>query len=158
MEQSGVEILLQSLLKKREVLDQLIELGQRQEEILKLEELDMDGLNALLEEQGNLVEQLDRLDQGFELVYDRCRDQIMGHKDLYQKEIRAMQECIQEITAKISTINACNMRNKVAAESHFRREKQEISQNVSKTKVARNYYNSMNKLNYVSPQFYDSKK
>lgn len=158
MEQSGVEILLQSLLKKRDVLDQLIELGQRQEEMLKQEDLDMDGLNALLEEQGNLVEQLDRLDQGFELVYDRCRDQIMGHKDLYQKEIRAIQECIQEITAKISTINACNMRNKVAAEGHFRREKQEISQNVSKTKVARNYYNSMNKLNYVSPQFYDSKK
>lgn len=158
MEQNGVEILLQSLLKKRDVLDQLIELGQRQEEMLKQEDLDMDGLNALLEEQGNLVEQLDRLDQGFELVYDRCRDQIMGHKDLYQKEIRAIQECIQEITAKISTINACNMRNKVAAERHFRREKQEISQNVSKTKVARNYYNSMNKLNYVSPQFYDSKK
>lgn len=158
MEQNGVEILLQSLLKKRDVLDRLIELGQRQEEMLKQEGLDMDGLNALLEEQGTLVAQLDRLDQGFELVYDRCRALIMGHKDLYRKEIRAMQECIQEITAKISTINACSMRNKVAAEEHFRREKQEINQNVSKTKVARNYYNSMNKLNYVSPQFYDNKK
>lgn len=158
MEQSGVQVLLQSLIKKKAVLDQLIDLGQRQEELLKQEGLDMDGLNQLLEEQGILVAELERLDQGFELVYERCRAQIVGHKELYQKEIREMKACIQEITAKISTINACNLRNQVAAESHFRQEKQAISQSVSKTKAARNYYNSMNKLNYVSPQFYDNKK
>lgn len=158
MEQSGVQVLLQSLIKKKAVLDQLIALGQRQEELLKQEGLDMDGLNQLLEEQGILVAELERLDQGFELVYERCRAQIVEHKELYQKEICEMKACIQEIAAKISTINACSLRNQVAAESHFRQEKQAISQSVSKTKAARNYYNSMNKLNYVSPQFYDNKK
>lgn len=158
MEQSGVQVLLQSLLKKKDVLDRLIELGQKQEELLRQETLDMDGLNELLEEQGQLVATLEKLDQGFELVYERCRSQIMEHKEHYAEEIRRIQECIQEITAKVSTVNAYSLRNKVAAENHFRQEKQNISQQVSKTKVARNYYNSMNKLNYVSPQFYDNKK
>lgn len=158
MEQSGVEVLLQSLKKKNVVLDKMIELAQKQEELLKQESLDMEGLDNILEEQGNLVTELDKLDQGFELVYDRCRSQITGHKEAYRNEIKAMQECIQQITAKISTVNACNMRNKIMAENQFKKEKQAIGQSVSKTKVARNYYNSMNKLNYVSPQFYDNKK
>lgn len=158
MELSCVDVLLQSLIKKNGVLDRLMDLGQRQEELLRQEELNMDELNTLLEEQAGLVAELDRLDQGFELVYDRCREAIIGHKEKFREEIRQMQECIQQITAKISSINACNMRNKVAAESHFRREKQAISESVSKSKAARNYYNSMNKLNYVSPQFYDNKK
>lgn len=158
MELSCVDVLLQSLIKKNGVLDRLMDLGQRQEELLRQEELNMDELNTLLEEQAGLVAELDRLDQGFELVYGRCREAIIGHKEEFREEIRQMQECIQQITAKISSINACNMRNKVAAESHFRREKQAISESVSKSKAARNYYNSMNKLNYVSPQFYDNKK
>lgn len=158
MEQSGVEVLLQSLKKKNAVLDKMIELAQKQEELLKQENLDMEGLDNILEEQGSLVTELDKLDQGFELVYDRCRSQITGHKEAYQNEIKAMQECIQQITAKISTVNACNMRNKIMAENQFKKEKQAIGQSVSKTKVARNYYNSMNNLNYVSPQFYDNKK
>lgn len=158
MELSCVDVLLQSLIKKNGVLGRLIDLGQRQEELLRQEELNMDELNVLLEEQAGLVAELDRLDQGFELVYDRCREAIIGHKEEFREEIRQMQECIQQITAKISSINACNMRNKVAAESHFRKEKQAISESVSKSKAARNYYNSMNKLNYVSPQFYDNKK
>lgn len=158
MEQSGVEVLLQSLKKKNVVLDQMIELAQRQEEMLKQEKLDVEGLDRILEEQDKLVTELDKLDQGFELVYDRCRSQITGNKEAYRNEIKAMQECIQQITAKISTINACNMRNKIMAETQFKKEKQAISQSVSRTKAARNYYNSMNKLNYVSPQFYDNKK
>ena len=55
-------------------------------------------------------------------------------------------------------INAGSARNKTLAEKQFQAEKQKIRQSVSKTKVARNYYNSMNNLNQVAPQFYDSKK
>ena len=158
MEQSGVEVLLQSLKKKNDVLTQMIELAQKQEELLKQENLDVEGLDRILEEQDKLVTELNKLDQGFELVYDRCRSQITGNKEAYRNEIKAMQECIQQITAKISTINACNMRNKIMAENQFKRERQNIGQSASKSKVARNYYANMNKLNYVSPQFYDNKK
>ena len=51
MEQSGVEVLLQSLKKKNVVLDRMIELAQRQEEMLKQENLDVEGLDRILEEQ-----------------------------------------------------------------------------------------------------------
>ncbi|MBP3475998.1 MAG: flagellar protein FliT [Lachnospiraceae bacterium] len=158
MNQNSVQILLQSLEKKNQILDQLINHNEQQEKLLKNEELNMDRLDQMLDVQGRLVAELERLDEGFETVYDRTREEIIGNKEKYRTEIKRMQECIQQITAKIATINAGNMRNKVLMETQFKKQKQEIGKNVSIQKVARNYYNSMNNLNHVSPQFYDSKQ
>lgn len=158
MNQSNVQILAQSLEKKNEILDQIIKQIETQEMLLKKDELNMDMLDRMLDEQGRLVEELDKLDRGFEAVYDRVREELIGNKDSYRMEIRQMQEAIQNITAKIAKINAGNMRNKLLAENQFKKQKKAIGQNLSKTKAARNYYNSMNKLNHVPPQFYDSKK
>lgn len=158
MEENCVQILAQSLGKKNEVLDEIIEQNNLQETILKQEIFDMDSFEKSIDEQNRLIEKLDNLDSGFEAVYEKSREEILSNKTKYSKEIVLMQSLIQQITDKIVTINAGNMRNKVMAERQFRKEKLAIGQSASKTKVARNYYNSMNKLNYVSPQFYDNKK
>ena len=158
MDQSGAQILLQSLIKKNELLDRMIRQNAVQEEILKREEFDMDAFDAAIDTQSAYVEQLDRLDQGFESVYDRVREELMENRERYRDEITRMKEQIQQITDKIVTINAGNMRNKMLAENQFKKKRQEIGAGASKNRVARNYYNSMNNLNYVSPQFYDNKK
>lgn len=158
MKQSGAQILLQSLEKKNGILDEMILQNKAQEELLKQENLDMDAFDKAIDRQSAYVEELDKLDNGFEAVYDRVRDELMHNKEQYRVEIAAMQKLIQAITDKIATLNAGNMRNKILAENQFKKQKQAIGSSVSKTKVARNYYNSMNHLNYVSPQFYDNKK
>lgn len=158
MIQSSVQILVQSLEKKNQILDQIISQIELQETLLKKDELNMDLLDQMLDEQGRLVEELDKLDRGFESVYDRTREELMSNKGVYRPEIKQMQEAIQKITAKIAKINAGNMRNKLLAENQFKKQKKSIGQSLSKTKAVRNYYNSMNNLNHVSPQFYDSKK
>lgn len=158
MSQSSVQILADSLEKKNQILDQLIGLLKKQEDVLKADALDMDALNSLLEEQGGLIEQLDKLDAGFEALYERTREEIQANRDTYRSEIKRMQEAISRITAKVVSINADNMRNKKLADSRFRDEKQTIAQNLSKNRAAKDYYNSMNRLNHIPPQFYDNKK
>lgn len=158
MNQSGAQILLQSLEKKALLLDRMIEQNGVQEGILKQEELDMDVFDEAVNQQGVYLEELDRLDRGFEAVYDRVREELIEDKECYRTEIARMKELIQQITDKIVTINAGNMRNKVLAENQFKKKRVSIGTGASKNKAARNYYNSMNNLNYVSPQFYDSKK
>jgi flagellar biosynthesis/type III secretory pathway chaperone len=158
MSQSDVQILAQSLEKKNQVLDQIIEQTEQQERLLKQDELDMDRLNSMLDKQGELVEELDKLDRGFEAVYDRTREELLTNRDSYKVLIEQMQKAIQDITAKVAKINAGNMRNKLLAENQFKKQRKSIGQSLSKTKVARSYYNSMNNLNHVQPQFYDSKK
>lgn len=158
MDQSSVLILLQSLEKKNQVLDRMIRQNGVQEEILKREELDMEAFDAAIDQQSSYVEQLDKLDRGFETLYDRVREDLIGNKERYRDEIARMKEQIQQITDKIVTLNAGNMRNKMLAENQFKKKRQEIGAGASKNRVARNYYNNMNNLNYVSPQFYDNKK
>ena len=158
MEQSGAQILLQSLEKKNRLLDLMITQNGIQEEILKRDELDMDAFDESIDRQSSYVDQLEQLDRGFETVYDRVREELIENKEHYREEIARMKEQIQQITDKIVTLNAGNMRNKMLAENQFKRKRQEIGTGASKNRVAKNYYNSMNNLNYVSPQFYDNKK
>lgn len=158
MNQSSAQILLQSLEKKNVLLDQMISLNSEQEVILKREEFDMDAFDEAINRQSACLEELDKLDHGFEAVYDRVREELMQNKERYRTEIAGMKEQIQQITDKIATINAGNMRNKMLAENQFKRKQLAIGSGISKNKAASNYYNSMNNLNYVSPQFYDSKK
>lgn len=158
MGQNIAQILLQSLIKKNQVLDAIIRQNSVQENILKQDDLDMEAFDASLDEIGTLIEELEKLDQGFETVYDKMREEILEHKSLYRAEIAQMQEQIQQITDKSVKINAAKMRNQMRAENHFKRKTREIKNATSKTRVARNYYNNMNNLHCVPPQFYDSKK
>lgn len=158
MSQNIAQILLQSLEKKNQILDDIIRENERQEEILKQEVLDMDALDASLDRIGAYTEMLEKLDDGFEAVYDRVRSEIMTNKTAYRMEIAQMQNHIQQITDKVVKINTARMRNQMRADSQFKKQAQEIKSAMSKTRASKNYYNSMNKLNYVSPQFYDNKK
>lgn len=158
MNQSGAQILLQSLEKKNALLDRIISLNGEQEAILRREEFDMDAFDEVVDRQSECLEELDKLDYGFEAVYDRTREELMRNKERYRAEITGMKAQIQQITDKIVTINAGNMRNKMLAENQFKKKRLAIGSGASKNRAASNYYNSMNNLNYVSPQFYDSKK
>lgn len=158
MGQNCVQILVQNLEKKSQVLDKIIEQGNLQETILKQDKFDMDAFEKSIDEQNRLIEELDKLDRGFESLYDRIREELLAHKEKYTVEIKRMKELIQQITDKVVIVNAAELRNKRMAENQFKKEKIAIQQSVSKSKVARDYYNSMNKLNCVAPQFYDSKK
>lgn len=158
MSQNSAQILLQSLEKKNIILDAIIEQNSIQEDILKQDNLDMDAFDASINRIGTLVEELEKLDEGFETLYNRLRVEIMNHRPEYRNEIAGMQSQIQQITDKIVTINAAKMRNQMRAENHFKQKAREIKNAMSKTSATKSYYNSMNNLNYVAPQFYDNKK
>lgn len=158
MSQSSIQILVESLDKKSRLLDDIIRENDVQEDILKQEELDMDALNASTDRISSLLETLEKLDDGFEAVYDRTREELIANKAAYRDEIAQMQKLISGITDKVVCINAAKMRNKMRADQQFKKSRSQIGKASSKMKVSKNYYNSMNNLHYVSPQFYDSKK
>lgn len=158
MSLSSAQILVESLEKKSRILDEIIKENEAQEVLLKQEELDMEALDASADRMGELAEKLELLDEGFEAVYDRIRQELIENKSAYRREIRRMQELIAGITEKVVGINAARMRNKVQAEKQFKKSRQQIGRASSKMKASQNYYNNMNRLNYVEPQFYDSKK
>ena len=158
MSLSSAQILVESLEKKSRILDEIMEENGVQERLFKQEELDMEALDASTDRMGELAEKLELLDEGFESVYDRIRQELIENKSAYRNEIKRMQELIAVITEKVVSINAARMRNKLQAENRFKKSRQQIGKASSKMKVSQNYYNNMNRLNYVDPQFYDNKK
>lgn len=158
MNLSSAQILVESLEKKSRILDEIMKENEAQELLLKQEELDMDALDASSDRMGVLAEKLELLDDGFESVYDRIRQELIDNKAVYRNEIKQMQALIAEITEKVVGINAARMRNKLQAENHFKKNRQQIGRVSSKMKASQNYYNSMNGLHYVDSQFYDTKK
>lgn len=158
MSRSSIQVLVESLEKKSRLLDDIIQENELQEDILKQEELDLDALDASTDRISSMTETLEKLDDGFEAVYDRTREELMAGKETYRSEISQMQKLIGEITDKVVRVNAVRMRNKLRADQQFKRSREQIGRAVSKMKVSKNYYNSMNNLHYVAPQFYDNKK
>ena len=155
---SSAQILVESLEKKSRILDEIIKENEAQEILFKQDQLDMEALDASADRMGELAEKLELLDEGCAPVYDRIRQELIDNKSAYRQEIRRMQELIAVITEKVVGINAARMRNKTQAENQFKKSRQQIGRASSKMKASQNYYNNMNRLNFVDPQFYDSKK
>jgi hypothetical protein len=53
---------------------------------------------------------------------------------------------------------ALEQRTKTRVENAFKRQKKEYNNSKTSSRVATNYYNAMNKMNFVDPQLMDSKK
>lgn len=158
MQETYIEIMLQSLNKKLQVLDAIIEQNIRQKEILENPKAPVEEFDATVEAKTALIEQMQQLDSGFEKLFERVSEELAGHKEDYAEAIRTMQSCIRRITDKSMEIQAQEARNKDLMIRKFAYVKESAKSVRTNSKIANQYYKNMMKLNYVSPQFMDNKK
>ena len=153
-----LSVLEDSLKKKLQILDELTDYTTQQQELLKVEELDYEAFDRLVDQKEPLIEKIMELDQGFETVYDRIKEQLLGNKEQYAAQIRALQSLIGELTDKSVKLQTMEQRNKSAVEQQFRKSREKIRQGRQNKQAALNYYKNMNNANYVPPRFLDDKK
>ena len=153
-----LSVLEDSLKKKLQILDELTDYTTQQQELLKVEELDYEAFDRLVDQKEPLIQKIMELDQGFETVYDRIKEQLLGNKEQYAAQIRALQSLIGELTDKSVKLQTMEQRNKSAVEQQFRKSREKIRQGRQNKQAALNYYKNMNNSNYVPPQFLDDKK
>ena len=153
-----LSVLEDSLKKKLQILDELTDYTTQQQELLKVEELDYEAFDRLVDQKDPLIQRIMELDQGFETVYDRIKEQLLGNKEQYAAQIRALQSLIGELTDKSVKLQTMEQRNKSAVEQQFRKSREKIRQGRQNKQAALNYSKNMNNSNYVPPQFLDDKK
>ena len=95
MSDAYISMLIESQKKKLELLEQAIELDKQQEDMITGDSPDMEALNANITAKGALVDELNKLDDGFESVYSKVRDELMNNKDAHKDEIHRLQELIR---------------------------------------------------------------
>ncbi len=161
MKNSYVNILIESLEDKNAVLDEIIAEDREQSRILKDEEPDLDALEKSQEHIGELAQKLDKLNDGFQSVYDRVRGELQNNKELYRDEIRKMQELITDITGKSVKIEAEQNRNKRNAEKLFTEKKRNFREqrnNVRKLNLYANQMHNVIPVGQAEAAFLDKKK
>lgn len=158
MKQTYIDIMIQSMDRKLQVLDQIIEVNLRQKGILEDKKALIEDFDKCVEEKATLIEQMQQLDSGFEKLYERVADELKDNKENHADEIRTLQSRIRSITDKSMEIQAQEARNKDLMIRKFTYVKETTKSLRTNSKVASQYYNNMMKLNYVDPQFMDNKK
>ena len=93
-----LQVLSESLDKKIDILKQLEVLTAAQKEIVDKGEFDEEAFNDNVESKAALIDELEKLDTGFQILYDNIKNQIEGNKDRYKQEIAALQVKIKTIT------------------------------------------------------------
>lgn len=153
-----VHILLDTLSSKERVMKDILAITKEQEVIANGDSLDEDGLEATLTRKEVLIEELNKLDFGFDAAYGHIRSEIIKNKDKYRSEIGRMQSIIKGCTDVGVEISTLEQRNKSKLEVAFSVRKKEIKQMKTSNEVASNYYKTMSKTQVVNPYFMDKKK
>lgn len=153
-----LDMLQDSLKKKLDILRKIMEYQREEADMLKGEGMDMEVFDKSISDKVALAESIDSLDEGFEQVYDRVREEMIKNKARYAIQIRAMQDMIGEISEKNVLIQAEENRLRLEVNNFAKRESNALRQKRDNGKAARSYYNNMKKLNYVGSQFMDKKK
>ena len=156
--ENSLTILSESLDKKLEVLQKVQEYNKRQEKAFSEETIDLDDFDAAIEEKGRLIDEINRLDAGFETLYAKLADELKNNRGRYAAQIRELQQKVTAVTDLSVTVQAQEARNKQLVEQYFAKRRVGIKEGRTSSKAAYNYYKSMNNVNAVPPQFMDSRK
>ena len=120
-----LQMMIDSLNKKKDILTRIVALNDEQDAILSTTILDDAAFDSNMKAKGDCIDGLDRLDEGFQALFNRVRDEINNNKAMYTEEIAVMKKLITEVTELGAKIEVQEARNKVKVEAMFRRERQE---------------------------------
>lgn len=143
MPDTYIAIMLQSLKKKEQVLDEIIRLDDQQKDTLTDSECPFDVFDETVEAKSACIDQLNQLDSGFEKLYAQVAEELDQNREDYAKEIRDMQQCIRRVTDKSVKIQAQEARNKQLMKEKFSTVQKQATDVRKNSRAITGYYNSM---------------
>ncbi|QHQ60674.1 hypothetical protein Ana3638_07730 [Anaerocolumna sedimenticola] len=153
-----IHILTDTLIKKNNQLDKLLQITALQEQYINEPNLDMDKFEQTFAEKEEYIEQINLLDDGFEKIYLHIQDELSTKRIEHKEQIKTLQDLIRKITEKSTKLQAAELRNKNKMEAYFLNRKKEIKNFKLSSRTATNYYNSMRNQPIGESYFLDKKK
>lgn len=138
-----VSALQDSLRKKKEVLQRLLELTQAQSDTLQQETVDMDRFEELMEAKEGQIATLNTLNAGFQSLFQKVESTLQDRKYQYEKQIRQMQEEIRAITDLSVQIEGLEHQNRDTFQTYLVKERKEIQTGRASSRTAVSYYQNM---------------
>lgn len=153
-----LQIMIECLEKKIDVLDKVLELDKRQLSVALEKPFDLERYDKTMEEKAKLIEELEKLDDGFTSTYERVRDEVQANPQMYSDKVRRMQDLIRMAIDKGVAVEAQEERGKQAMHAAMSTKRSEIRNIKKSNAAAAKYYKAMSRINDVDPQLMDRKK
>lgn len=158
MMENYLQVLEESLNKKADVLKKISQVNEEQEQLFKADAFPEEAFDEMIDRKGRLIDDLNKLDEGFENLYEHIRLQLLDGKEKYAVQIAALQKLIAKVTEMGASVQAQEARNKGLADNYFLNRKKELRKGRQNSKAAMDYYRNMSRSQVVQPQFMDKKK
>ncbi len=153
-----IKVLTDTLIKKNELLDVVIDLNKAQNNILSSVEVSLEEFNIILDKKEKVITQLNQLDDGFEKIYSKIQENIKNNVMNYKTEVVFLQEQIKLIMDKSILIKIQEKSNKIKLESYLMKQKQDIKNYKISSQTVSNYYKNMMNEYQGESYFLDKKK
>lgn len=141
-----LQIMIDSLEKKDKYLDRVIEQNKTQYECVKgkeYEDVNWNAFNVLVTEKEAEIDRIIEIDEAFEKIYVKVKDEVISNKDRYRSYVLKLQELITRLTDKGVQIQAGEERNRQIIDNIFLKTRQEIKRQRTGISVASSYYKTM---------------
>ncbi len=148
----------ESLVRKKNYLQEILELTNKQGELAAAPELDEKAFSSIVERKDVLISNVNEIDKGFTSVYDRVRKEIIQDKELYKEDLKSIQDLIRQCVDIGMAIESAELRNKTALETAFAKSFRGVKQLKQSKQVANKYYKSMSNGMVNDSILYDRKK
>ena len=151
-------ILIESLKKKKMALEQIYKFTKSQEDVLSKENFEEEAFEALIEKKQEYIDIINKLDEGFEITFERVKEELQKQREMFRNEIAELQQLIRQVTDVSTQIQVLEQRNKIAFEKTMYQKREKIkvarrsSQSVSK------YYQNVANAHVGESVFLDKKK
>lgn len=153
-----INILKDALNNKLNLLDEILDETYIQEKCLLLEEVDIDGFNDAILRKESLISYLYKLDEGFDVVFERVGNIIKDNRYIYHEEIIQLQQLIRQIIEMSTLVEGKEKSNKEKLEHYLSSKKREVKNFKVSNYTVNNYYKSMSEGYHGESFFIDKKK
>jgi len=153
-----LSLLEKSLEKKAAILEQLIELTEEQKTLIDDDKLTNEQFDDIFDKKGELIKQINELDNGFEQLYQRVRDELNANPGGFKMQIEQLKKLITDVTDKGVRLQASERRNKERIDSYLRNKRESIKNFKVNSKAASRYYSNINNATIDNSYFFDKKK
>ena len=155
MQDNYLQMMIDSLIMKKSILEKITILNEEQRKLAE-SEFDEENFLKVVDKKSELIDNIVRLDDGFNSLFERVKKALEGNRDKYKSQIERIQQLIRDVTALSVRVEAQEKRNKSLIEKQFFVLKKDIYSAKDNANKMNSYYKNMNKVSFES-QFMDRK-
>ena len=151
-------LLIESLQKKKTLLEKLEGLTNSQSRLLALQDFDEEAFDEIITEKEQMILELQEIDEAFERIYQRVAEDYRKDKYSYEMQIKQMQELISSCMETGSRIQVSEQQNKDAFQRKRVKQTEQVRNFKQNSRVAANYYQHMANQHQTGNSYFMDKK